>query len=71
MERVVVARPVLGICHMQVCAVKDATDHEILEVVNKNRSGTIQGWVTVVREGEDKPVQCNDYPDRFHFMVGC
>jgi hypothetical protein len=86
MERVVVTRNMAGgglmlICHMQVCAVKDATDEEILEVCNReNPSGTTNGWVRVIRSiGEDDemlsdgylPVECDDDADRLHFMVGC
>lgn len=34
MDRVLVIRTFVGICHMQVCAVNDATDEEILAVCN-------------------------------------
>lgn len=41
MNKVVVTRPFMGICGMQVCAHKDATDEEILAVCNgENPSGT-------------------------------
>jgi hypothetical protein len=66
---------------MQVCAVKDATDDEILEVCNReNPSGTSNGWSSVVREIQEDsmfrtkealPVQCEEYPDRLHFIVLC
>jgi hypothetical protein len=50
-ERVVVTRAFLGICHMQVCAVADATDEEILTTCNsQNPSGTSGGWSRVIRE---------------------
>lgn len=74
MDRVTVSRSVVGICHMQVCAVADATDAEILKVCNgENPSGTQAGWTTVIREGEDnqRPVQCQSLGDRLHFLVSC
>ncbi len=55
MDRVVVTIPFSGICYMQVCAVSDATDEEILEVANsKNPSGTTNGWVEVAREDYER-----------------
>ena len=79
MDRVIITSPVVGICHMQVCAVKDATDEEILHVCNRgNPSGTTNGWSSVVREAEPDsifktpaPVACAETPDRIHFLVGC
>lgn len=77
MDKVVVTKCMVGICHMQVCARKDATDEEILEVCNRdNPAGTSQGWVTVCKEdseffGPTKPVPCADDPDRLHYLVGC
>jgi len=78
MNRIIVTRPIVGICYMQVCAEKDATDTEILEICNReNPSGTTAGWVRVVREvkfeGEENklPVQCADNPNRLHFLVCC
>lgn len=77
MNRVDITRPMVGLTRMQVCAVADATDEEILDICNKeNPSGTDNGWVTVIREGEafDKnswPVQCDTYPDRLHFLIVC
>ena len=81
MERVVVTRAIVGIAHMQVCAVADATDEEILAVCNvQNPSGTTAGWVSVIRENYDdefwggkkkRPVVCADDPTRKHFIVGC
>jgi len=76
--RVIVTRQFMGICHMQVCAVNDATDAEILEVCNReNVSGTTLGWCRVVRgetgEHENQnPVACNSYKDsRTHYLVAC
>lgn len=77
MDRVIVSNPFVGILGMQVCAVKDATDDEILEVCNRdNPSGTSNGWGTVKRDndelfGETEPVQCDDYKDRLHLIVLC
>lgn len=71
-DRVHITRPVLSVCHMQVCAVSDATDDEILEVCNRmNPSGTSNGWSEVVRSGHGAPVQCEDESWRTHFLVVC
>lgn len=70
--RVVVSRLMIGLTHMQVCAVPDATDEEILEVCNtQTPSGTTNGWVRVIREGEGKPGVCEKYPERMHFIIEC
>jgi hypothetical protein len=80
MNRVIITRPMLGLCGMQVCAVKDATDEEILSVCNlENPSGTSNEWSIVVRNidedssigSESLPVQCEQEPDRMHFIVIC
>ena len=78
MERVIVTNPMVGIFGMQVCAIEDATDEEILKVCNsENVSGTSNGWCRVIREIRDDwdtnalPVRCADYPDRVHFIVTC
>jgi hypothetical protein len=78
MRRIEITIPFLGICHMQVCAVKDVTDEEILDVCNKeNPAGTTNGWVRVIRETDGNhdekslPVQCTDFEDRLHFLVVC
>jgi len=72
MEKVIVANPFVGICHMLVCAENSATDDEILAVCNReNSSGTTNGWSFVVRDGEGTPVVCDTYPDRLHILVGC
>ena len=79
-KRVLVTRPMVGLCHMQVCSVPDATDAEILQVCNgENPSGTSGGWGTVIRlpAGKDEffqtpgPVPCADDPSRLHMLVGC
>lgn len=77
MDKVVVTRGIVGLCHMQVCAHKDATDEEILAVANQeNPSGTSNGWSTIVREvsefwGDKRPVKCADDPERIHYMLSC
>jgi hypothetical protein len=75
MERVIVTRPMMGICHMQVCAVKTATSREILDVCNtQNPSGTRHGWCKVLRrqnKHQQGPIQCETYSDRKHFMIEC
>jgi hypothetical protein len=75
MKRVVVTRPFIGICHMQLCAVDDATDDEILAVANaENPAGTEHGWTTVLRQSgpnQDGPVPCEQNKGRTHFLVSC
>jgi hypothetical protein len=75
MERVEITRPFIGLLYMQVCAVDDATDKEILEKCNKdNVCGTTLGWATVHRNPIDelkKPGPCADIPGRTHFLVSC
>lgn len=72
MDRVVVTIPVMGICHMQVCAVKDATHEEILEVCNReNFSGTSNGWNEVCADNGREPIQCEDDENRIHYLVSC
>jgi len=76
MNRVEITKPMIGLVYMQVCAVADATDEEILEVCNsKNPAGTTNGWGIVAREDYERedarPVDCEDYPGRKHFIVIC
>ena len=76
MKRVEITRMMLGICHMQVCAMHDATDEEILDVANaENPAGTTNGWVKVCRDDEEdedkRPVVCEDDIDRRHFLLVC
>jgi hypothetical protein len=82
MERVIITQCMMGIIGMQVCAVPDATDEEILEVCNMgNPSGTSAGWSTVVHEDTVKksalldencvPRPCDDLPERIHYLVLC
>ena len=79
--RIVTTIPFAGLLYMIVCAEKDITDEEILEFCNKdNLCGTTNGWCYVIRKLKDTcgsktdtqlPIQCKDYEDRIHFMVGC
>ena len=80
MERVEITQPMIGICHMQVCAETDATDKEILQVCNtQNPAGTSNGWCDVIRNDDDleegdvsqAPIECGDDPKRSHFLVAC
>lgn len=78
MERVVITRSMVSIFSMQVCAEKDATDEEILDVCNtENPAGTSNGWCRVIREAQDEteenavPVACQNDPSRLHFLVVC
>lgn len=76
MERVEITRNMIGLAFMQVCAVDDATDEEILAVCNEqNPSGTMAGWCEVARddyeEKEARPTKCGDNPDRKHFIIVC
>ena len=77
LARIVVTREFVGICHMQVCAIKDATDEEILKVCNEeNPSGTTGGWGIVCRAENTEipnqfPVQCSKYPERQHLLIVC
>jgi hypothetical protein len=76
MNRVMITKPMIGLFYMQVCAVKDATDEEILEVANReNPAGTTNGWSTVAREDHEnkeiRPVVCDDNRNRKHFILIC
>lgn len=75
MDRVVVTRAVHGICRMQVCAAKDATDDEVMAVANaQNPAGTTFGWARVIRDGapaEGGPIACADDPGRLHLLLEC
>jgi hypothetical protein len=78
--RVIVTRPMIGLCYMQVCVVADATDEEILQACNdENPAGTRNGWTTVVRHADldgmadpaGHPVVCSTHADRLHVLVSC
>ena len=78
MDRVVVTKTFIGAFRMAVCAVPDASDEEILAVCNRqNPSGTEFGWMRVHRDGQTEsgtslhPVQCQQEPERIHFIIGC
>ena len=72
---VVVANPMIGLCHMSVCCIKQATKTEILRVCNAmNPSGTKAGWGKVYDSKAAKnckPVKCEEYPNRVHKLVAC
>jgi len=82
-RRVEITRFALGIFAMQVCAVNDATDDEILEVCNReNPSGTSNGWSKVIRKIEDVsglvddkednlPKPCSQVKNRVHYLIYC
>lgn len=72
MAGIIVTRPYVGICHMQLCGPADASDAELLAVANaENPSGTQHGWASIVREGEGAPVPCKDEPGRRHYLAEC
>jgi hypothetical protein len=72
LPRVAVTRFIVGLYHAQACAVADATDAEVLEVMQRdNPAGTERGWTSVVREGENGPVLCAETPGRIHLLVSC
>lgn len=75
--RVEVIDPFCGLAGMRVCAVKGATDEEILATCNsENLAGTRGGWSLVVRARDverrcDGPVTCADDENRQHLIVLC
>lgn len=73
MEDIIITKAMVGICHMQVCAIKSLSDKEIVDYANRfNPSGTSNGWSCVVRDDDRlKPVQCEDHPDRQHLILVC
>lgn len=81
MDKVIITRNAVGICFMQVCSEKDATDEEILTACNaENPSGTSLGWCRVIRQPnldscmeskKSAPIYCDKYPDRVHYLVSC
>ena len=81
MKRVEITNPFCFLFGMQVCAIDDATDEEILARCNTdNPSGTTMGWTTVLRETDDEiighehnkaPVACQDHNGRTHYIVLC
>lgn len=76
MNRVEIVAPFVSLIAMRVCAVKDASDEEVLEVCNRdNHAGTQLGWCTVARENyereEARPITCSENADRVHLMVLC
>jgi hypothetical protein len=81
-QRVCVTLPYAGLRAMQVCAVADATDAEILEVCNRENPQQVSGgWHSVIRdakhardEGVDEcaaPGPCVECPGRLHKIAIC
>lgn len=86
-ERIEVTNSMVGLFGMQVCAVPDATDEEILSFCNyKNPAGTSNGWSHVLRNESDvrkysffdkhepkkfMPVNCEEHPQMLHFLILC
>jgi len=75
-SRVVITRTFIGFFCMQVCAIADATDAEILELCNQeNPSGTRLGWnevhrgLSAVTECDLSPVPCDRHAGRLHITV--
>ena len=63
-------------CTMQVCAVADASDEEILRVCNAENPSGVNPWDTVVRTDDDHKVMpgrnpCAEHAGRFHYLVLC
>lgn len=79
MKRVEITKEYLGLAGMQVCAEKDVSDQEILNICNRlNPSGTSGGWQEVVRSVDKEyikesmlPVNCEKHNNRIHFIVIC
>ena len=80
LARVQITQAMIGLLYMQVCAVDDATDEEILQVCNaENQCGTSNGWCGVFRECDGSPgresnkapVACEKHPGRTHFLINC
>ncbi len=74
MNKVIVTRCVVGICHMQVCAVASATNKEILKVCNMENPSGVSPWGKVIRKktkSDPGPVKCADDSKRKHFLVSC
>lgn len=75
MKRVEITNFFVGICSMQVCAVEDALDEEILSICNlENPSGTTGGWQEVIHDRKNKkasPKKCKEHPGRIHYLISC
>jgi len=77
MDRIIITKPMHGICMMQVCAIKNIKDKELLDYVNiHNPSGTKNGWTKVIRDDKEhpdcNPIKCADHPNkRVHFLIAC
>lgn len=72
--RVDVSKATMGVVYMQVCACKDATDSEIIEVCNRENPTTVLGgWEKVFRVDTEfadlRPKQCQVDSERLHLLV--
>lgn len=66
----------VGICYASACAPWDATPEEIEQAVNlKHPTGLAHGWrisdEPTFSGGEPNPCDCNDNPDRRHWLLSC
>ena len=72
MDRVMISKRNAGNARMEVCAVNDATDEEILAKCTDNVAGSVHGWTEVLRQqGKTGPVTCEAHPGRLIFPVTC
>lgn len=71
---VIVTKPMVGICHMQVCA-RRGTPYETIEVQAnlQNPSGLDHGWRVLGDEApeKDRPVTCAQDSERVHYLLVC
>lgn len=81
-ERIITTMPFAGLRAMQVCAVADVTDEELLAFGNKDNPQMVTGgWHHVVRSVKDckklgvnenaVPGDCKECPGRKHFILVC
>ena len=81
-QRVLVTMPYAGFRAMQLCAVADATDEELLAECNKDNPQLVTGgWHHIIRSLEDckkhginenaVPGDCVECKGRKHFIAVC
>jgi hypothetical protein len=77
MDKVIITRPIIGICWMQACVEDGVSDEEILSECNRlNPAGTQLGWSRIYQDDEEqektfRPVRCNDHSNRRHVILVC
>jgi len=76
LEDVFILNSFWGLCAMRVCVLNGVLDEKILEVCNSlNPSGTTGGWQKVYKENDEekdlRPIPCDDYSNRTHYIVAC